>query len=153
MKYLLIIFTLLNFTNFFLLFQSESFVLFFSFFFIVSYFYAFMNINLKSIHIENLQWIETVRFYITLSSWHKSYIRYNELKIARFYKLVLVLKHNFFLKLQKINSLLVSNHYNNLKRLQLLRLAHIEQKTKFYKELVRTHKRYSKSIISIGNII
>lgn len=153
MKYLLIIFTLLNFTNFFLLFQSESFVLFFSFFFIVSYFYAFMNINLKSIHIENLQWIETVRFYITLSSWHKSYIRYNELKIARFYKLVLVLKQNFFLKLQKINSLLVSNHYNNLKRLQLLRLAHIEHKTKFYKELVRTHKIYSKSIISIGNII
>lgn len=153
MKYLLIIFTLLNFTNFFLLFQSESFVLFFSFFFIVSYFYAFMNINLKSIHIENLQWIETVRFYITLSSWHKSYIRYNELKISRFYKLVLVLKHNFFLKLHKINSLLVSNHFNNLKKLQLLRLAHIERKTKFYKELVRTHKIYSKSIISIGNII
>lgn len=153
MKYLLIIFTLLNFTNFFLLFQSESFVLFFSFFFIVSYFYAFMNINLKSIHVENLQWIETVRFYIILSSWHKSYIRYNELKIAKFYKLVLVLKKNFFLKLQKINSLLVSNHYNNLKKLQLLRLAHIEKKTKFYKELVRTHKIHSKSIISIGSII
>jgi hypothetical protein len=112
-----------------------------------------MNINLKSIHVENLQWIETVRFYITLSSWHKSYIRYNELKIASFYKLVLVLKKNFFLKLQKINNLLVNNHYNNLKKLQLLRLTHIERKTKLYKELVRSNKSHTRSIILIGNVI
>ncbi|MND21293.1 hypothetical protein D3C87_785750 [compost metagenome] len=153
MIYLFIIFTLLNFTNFFLLFQSESFILFISFFLIISYFYAFMNINLKSTHASNLEWIETVRFYITLSSWHKSYIRYNELKIANFYKLVLVLKKNFFLKLQKINKLLVRNHYNNLKKLQLFRLIHIERKTKLYKELVRTSKSNSKSIILIGSII
>ena len=67
--------------------------------------------------------------------------------------MVLVLKKNFFLKLQKINNLLVSNHYNNLKKLQLLRLAHIEKKTKLYKELVRSNKLHTRSIILIGSVI
>ncbi len=153
MKYLLIIFTLLNFTNFFLLFQSEAFILFFSFFFIVSYFYAFMNINLKSIHVENLQWIETVRFYITLSHWHKSYIRYNELKVSNFYKLSLILRKTFLIRLKKIEKLLAMNNFNNLKRLQLLRLEHLEKKIKVYKELAKNSKSDSGYQILTGSFI
>lgn len=141
MKFLFLFFILLNFTNFFLLFQSESFILFFSFFFIVSSFYAFFSINLKSIHQENLKWVETVRFYIILSHWHKSYICLNELKVANFYKIVKVLKKNFFIKLRQIEKSLEKNHYNNLKKLQLMRLHHLEAKTKMYKEIVRLNRK------------
>jgi len=112
-----------------------------------------MNINLKSIHVENLQWIETVKFYITLSHWHKSYIRYNELKISNFYKLVLVLKKFFFTRLFKVEKLLAMNHYNNLKRLQVLRLEHLEKKTKIYKELIRSNKSDLKYQILIGSLV
>jgi hypothetical protein len=152
MKFLFLFFILLNFTNFFLLFQSESFILFFSFFFIVSSFYAFSSINLKSIHLDNLKWIETVRFYIILANWHKSYIRLNELKVANFYKLVKVLKKNLFIKLQKIEKLLIINHYNYLKKLQLLRLHHLETKLKMYKEIIRLNNKNLKYKLLVGNI-
>lgn len=152
MYFLLFIFLILNFVNFFLLFQSETFILFFSFFFIVSSFYAFFNINLKNIHLENLKWIETVRFYITLSSWHRCYIRLNELKIVKFYNLVQALKSNLFIKLNNIDKLLVESHNNSLKKAQLLRLAHLEKKLKLYKDTIRLSRKNLKYKLLAGNL-
>ena len=152
MYFLLFIFLVLNFVNFFLLFQSETFILFFSFFFIVSSFYAFSNINLKNIYLENLKWIETVRFYIIISNWHKCYIRLNELKVVKFYNLVQALKTNLFLKLENIEKYLIDSHYNNLKKAQLLRLAHLEKKLKLYKDMVRFNRKNLKYKLLVGNL-
>jgi hypothetical protein len=134
------------------LFQSETFILFFSFFFLVSSFYAFFNINLKNIYLENLKWIETVRFYIILSNWHKCYIRLNELKVVKFYNLVQALKINFFIKLKHIEKYLVASHYNNLKKAQILRLVHLEKKLKLYKNTIRLTKKNLKYKLLVGNI-
>jgi hypothetical protein len=152
MYFLLFIFLILNFFNFFLLFQSETFILFFSFFFIVSSFYAFSSINLKNIYLENLKWIETVRFYIIISNWHKCYIRLNELKVVKFYNLVQALKVNLFLKLESIEKYLIDSHHNNLKKAQLLRLAHLEKKLKLYKDMVRFNRKNLKYKFLVGNL-
>jgi hypothetical protein len=152
MYLLLFIFLILNFVNFFLLFQSETFILFFSFFFIISSFYAFANINLKNIYLENLKWIETVRFYIIISNWHKCYIRLNELKVVKFYNLVQALKTNLFIKLNNIEKHLTHSHHNNLKKAQLLRLAHLEKKLKLYKDIVRLNRKNLKYKLLVGNL-
>lgn len=152
MYILLIIFLFINFINFFLLFQSETFVLFFSFFIIVSSFYAFFNINLKDFHLENLRWLETVRFYLTVTSWHKCYIRLNELKVIKFYNLIKALKSNLFHRINTSSDLIIKSHTNNLKKTELLRLAHLEQKLKVHKEFIRLYKKNLKYKLFSGNI-
>ena len=152
MLFLFIIFFILNFINFFLLFQSETFILFFSFFLIVSAFYAFFNINLKNIYLENLKWIETVRFYLIISNWHKCYMRLNELKVVKFYNLIQAFEVNLFIKLKKMDKYLLNLHYNNLKKAQILRLEHLEKKLKLHKEKIRLEKRNLKYKLLVGNI-
>jgi hypothetical protein len=152
MYLLFIIFFILNFINFFFLFQSETFILFLSFFLIVSFAYAFFNINLKNIYLENLKWIETVRFYIIISNWHKSYIRLNELKVVKFYNLVQALEVNLFIKLRNMEKDLINLHYNNLKKTQLLRLNHLEKKLRLHKEKIRLEKKNLKYKLLAGNI-
>lgn len=153
MYILLFFFIILSFSNWILLFQSETFVLFFSFFFIISSVYAFFNISLKNIHLENLKWIETVRFYITLSNWHRCYIRLNELKVVKFYNLSNILKTNLFIKLSGIEKLLIKSHNNNLKKIQLLRLNHLFNKLKVHSETIRIDRINLKYKLLISNLI
>lgn len=113
-----------------------------------------MSKNLVSSEEEDkIKWIETIRFFISVSSWHKAYIIYNELKLAKFYKLIIVLNKNVFKSLSKIEKLLMKRYKNQLISIQYYRLCYLETKLKLYKEKIRLNHRDLKYKLLISSII
>jgi hypothetical protein len=102
---------------------------------------------------DKIKWIETIRFFISISYWHKVYIIYNELKLAKFYKLIKILNKKIFKSLFKIEKLLIKRYYNQLVDMQYYRLRYLEIKLKLYKEQIRLNNRDLKYKLLISSII
>ena len=113
-----------------------------------------MNKNFTSKEEEDkIKWIETIRFFISISSWHKAYIMSNELRLAKFYKLIKILNKNVFKSLSRIEKLLIKRYYNQLVDIQYSRLCYLETKLKLHREKIRLTNRDLKYKLLTASII
>jgi len=132
---LLILFSffLLNF-NFFLSLQSESVVLFFSFF--LTFFYLLYHNKIDSLFftedeeisfLEELDWYIVINFFLKIKNWYRFFYRYIYLKLYSFYKFLISLKRYMIYWFSSIFSLLVTHLYNLNVELVLDRLVTLER--------------------------
>lgn len=132
---LLILFSffLINF-NFFLSLQSESIVLFFSFFF--TFFYILFHKQIDSLFfteeeeisfLEELDWYIVINFFLKIKNWYRFFYRYIYLKLNSFYKFLMLLKKYMIYWFSSIFGLLVIHLYNLNIQLVLHRLSILEK--------------------------
>ena len=126
-------FFLVNF-NFFLSLQSESVVLFFSFFSI--FFYILYHKTIDSLFFaedeeisfsEELDWNIVIGFFIKIKNWYRFFYRYIYLKLSSFYKFLVLLKKYMVFWFSSIFNLLVLHFYNLNIKVALNRLVVLER--------------------------
>ncbi len=126
-------FFLINF-NFFLSLQSESVVLFFSFFSI--FFYILYHKTIDSLFFaedeeisfsEELDWNIVIGFFIKIKNWYRFFYRYIYLKLSSFYKFLVLLKKYMIYWFSSIFNLLVLHFYNLNIKVALNRLLVLER--------------------------
>lgn len=130
---LLFSFFLVNF-NFFLALQSESVVLFFSFFFIL--FYILFHRSIDSLFftedeeisfLEELDWYIVINFFLKVKNWYRFFYRYTYLKLNSFYKFLILLKKYIISWFFSIFNLLILHFYNLNTMVVLNRLISLEK--------------------------
>ncbi|YP_007890035.1 Orf145 (mitochondrion) [Naegleria fowleri] len=136
---ILLSFFLSNF-NFFLTLQTESIVLFFSFFSMFFYYLtsnrldSLFNVEEEEISfINELDWYIAIYFFIKIKNWYRFFYRYIYIKLNSFYKFLIVLKNYVMYWFSSIYNLLII-HFNNLNSSFVLhRLNSLEKSKKTFK--------------------
>lgn len=132
---LLFSFFLLNF-NFFLSIQTESIVLFFSFFF--TFFYILYHSKIESLFfvedeeisfLDELDWYIVINFFLKLKNWYRFFYRYIYLKLNTFYNFLLLLKKYIIYWFSSIFNLLIL-YFKNLNTLLIINRLSILEKYK-----------------------